>query len=70
MMRKWKEQDEVHMKGLLSIEKDLKRWGGYADLGIQIAHDGRVWICIDGEAVIRFNPKVKELFTKKGIYDA
>ncbi len=26
------------------------------DLGIQIAADGRVWICIDGIAFLRFSP--------------
>ena len=28
------------------------------DFGIQIARDGRVWICIDGVAFLRFNPKL------------
>lgn len=26
------------------------------DLGVQVAEDGRVWICIDGIAFIRFSP--------------
>ena len=29
------------------------------DFGIQIAEDGRVWICIDGVAFIRFVPSNK-----------
>jgi len=27
-----------------------------ADFGVQIAEDGRVWICVDGVALIRFKP--------------
>jgi len=26
------------------------------DLGIQVAEDGRVWVCIDGVAFLRFKP--------------
>jgi hypothetical protein len=45
---------ETHMKGLLSIETDMK--SKICDFGIQIASDGRVWICVDGVAFIRFKP--------------
>lgn len=57
-----KEYPEVQQEGLISIENsELLRNGiskGY--LGIQIAKDGRIWICIDGVAFLRFKPKVKE----------
>ena len=49
------EQEEVHTQGFLTIEKDFKS-NLNCDFGIQIAKDGRVWICIDGVAFIRFKP--------------
>ena len=52
----FKEMDETHDQGIISIEQVpfIKAFKG--DLGIQIAHDGRVWICIDGIAFLRFKP--------------
>jgi hypothetical protein len=48
---------ETHQKGLLSIEKmPNNKVYSFVDFGIQIADDGRVWICVDGEAFIRFKP--------------
>jgi hypothetical protein len=44
---------EIHMKGLLSVETPMK--SKVCDFGIMIK-DGRVWICIDGAAFIRFKP--------------
>ena len=29
------------------------------DFGLQVAHDGRVWVCINGMALIRFKPDRK-----------
>ena len=50
---------ETHKQGLLSIEnleiiqkKDLTD----VDVGLQISTDGRIWLCIDGIAFIRFKP--------------
>lgn len=57
--KRFPEVPEIHMMGLLTVEKALKVGGGTADLGIQIGPDGRVWICIDGHAIIRFNPNKK-----------
>jgi len=61
-----KEYKETHQQGLISIEnlpwdpeKPVKVIKG--DFGIQIAADGRVWVCINGVAFIRFKP-----LTKKG----
>ena len=51
-----KEYPETHKRGLISIEKDLKQGVLVGDLGIQIAKDGRVWICADGYALLRFKP--------------
>lgn len=45
---------ETHQWGSISIEQDLVRGCINGDLGVQVASDGRVWICIDGKALIRF----------------
>lgn len=49
---------ETHVKGFLTVEADIKSKAD-CDFGIQIAPDGRIWICIDGVAFIRFKPKRK-----------
>jgi len=50
---------ETHQYGRISIEKvfDPSVVLEHHDFSIQIASDGRVWICVDGEAWIRFKPK-------------
>lgn len=63
-----KEYPETHQHGHISIENippglktfDWSTGHGYmqGDFGVQIANDGRVWICIDGVAFLRFNPKL------------
>lgn len=50
------EYPEAHQRGYLTIENDFPRLLKDCDLGIQIARDGRVWICIDGKAFLRFHP--------------
>ena len=55
-----KKYDEVHQQGYISVEnKDmiLDRECDFTqtiegDIGIQIANDGRIWVCIDGIAFI------------------
>ena len=37
----------------------MEKGSHVGDFGIQIAKDGRVWICIDGVAFIRFKPLLK-----------
>ena len=51
---------ETHQQGHLSIEQELPRGMKNCDFGIQIAKDGRIWICIDGVAYLRFKPEVKK----------
>lgn len=46
--------------GYITIEKELNKSGFIGSMGIQIAKDGRVWICVDGEAVLRFKPLIKD----------
>ena len=36
------------------------------DLGIQVAKDGRVWVCINGIAFLRFKPTTTEIKIKTG----
>jgi len=47
---------ETHQQGFITIEQKLFVGLIKGDFGIQIASDGRVWVCIDGNAVIRFKP--------------
>lgn len=44
---------ETHFQGMISFEQDIKRGTIFGDLGVQISKDGRVWICLDGVALIR-----------------
>ncbi len=55
-----KDYPETHQQGIISIENLPTESMINGDIGIQIAKDGRIWICIDGVAFIRFKP------TKKG----
>ena len=58
---KIKPYKETHMDGVLSMESDeffnkQDRRIVSGDFGIQIAEDGRVWICFNGVSFIRFQP--------------
>lgn len=51
---------ETHQEGYLSLERDLlEEIAGHklVDVGLQVAADGRIWLCINGIAFIRFTPK-------------
>lgn len=50
---------ETHQKGIISIETIPEKKLFEGDLGVQIADDGRVWICINGIAFLRFRPQIK-----------
>ena len=53
-----RELKETHQHGHISIENPKQLLGiTHGDFGIQIAKDGRVWICFNGIAVIRFKPE-------------
>jgi len=56
-----KEYPETHQQGSISMESNPFNTSQslQGDLGIQISKDGRVWICINGEAFLRFRPKRK-----------
>lgn len=56
-----KEYPETHQEGIISIENmpnELRRQVTWmkGKLGVQIAGDGRIWICINGIAFLRFSP--------------
>jgi len=56
-----KPYEELHQQGLISIENMPESHLMEGDLGIQIARDGRIWVCINGSAFLRFKPnKEKE----------
>ena len=59
MSNKFKEMEETHCKGNISIENIPYDKIVNGDLGIQISENGKVWICIDGIAFLRFNPHIK-----------
>ncbi len=48
---------ETHQQGLISFEYSAPGPTVVSgDLGIRVAEDGRVWVCIDGVAFLRFRP--------------
>jgi len=60
-----KEYPETHQEGYISLENEetirkLLLNSRRGDFGIQIAKDGRVWVCINGVAVIRFKPEPEQ----------
>ena len=57
-----KELKETHQQGHLSLENlDIVQAMNLhdCDCGIQVSVDGRVWLCVNGTAFIRFKPKRK-----------
>ena len=49
-----KEYPETHQTGFISIENIPDKKAIIGDLGIQISKDGRIWVCVDGVALLRF----------------
>ena len=50
---------ETHKQGHVSLENKemIEQMNLHdCDFGVQISHDGRVWVCINGIAFIRFKP--------------
>jgi hypothetical protein len=55
------EVPEVHQRGHLSVEApfvlDVNGLDLHdVDFGLQVAPDGRVWVCLNGMALLRFKP--------------
>jgi hypothetical protein len=54
---------ETHRRGHISVENlDLVQQMNLlnADFGVQISSDGRVWVCVNGIAFVRFKPRAHE----------
>ena len=47
----------THLEGDIYIECSPDETALHGDLGIQIASDGRIWICINGKTLLRFKPR-------------
>lgn len=50
------EYPETHQDGMLLVEKSLEQGAYKGDVGLQVAGDGRIWVCFDGVALLRFSP--------------
>lgn len=57
------EMPETHETGFVEIH-NLEMIEGMdltsADFGLQVSRDGRVWVCVNGVALIRFKPDRKK----------
>ena len=58
---------ELHQEGIISIENlppelQLKEGMIEGDFGIQVASDGRIWICVNGISLIRFRRKLDSIW--------
>jgi len=51
---------EQSIEGSISFEQNIKFGTVDGILAIQICEDGRVWICVDGKALIIFKPTEKQ----------
>ena len=50
---------EIHQQGMLSLEnleEVLKMDRQSCDVGLQTSVDGRIWLCVNGMALVRFKP--------------
>jgi hypothetical protein len=53
----------THQEGIVSIENPLPdNRESHGDLGVQIARDGRIWLCFNGSSLIRFKPISKATY--------
>ena len=60
-----KEYPETHQVGMITLENMPQFPIMQGDLGIRISRDGRVWVCINGIAFIRFSPHLNGRMTKE-----
>ena len=54
-----KEYPLLSQEGYMTIDNLPKGGLTKGILGIQIAADGRIWICVNGVSILRFRPKLK-----------
>lgn len=64
------EYPEVHQQGSVAITNHPEVMAelaaaaatdGQVDLGVQVAADGRVWVCVNGLAFLRFKPGMTQM---------
>lgn len=55
--RKIQPYPETHAQGRISFEQNIEMGAKQGDIGIQISVDGRIWVCVDGVALLRFTPE-------------
>lgn len=58
-----KEYPLLNQKGYISFENDASYKGGNlikGILGIQVAANGKVWVCVNGVSILRFRPELKK----------
>jgi hypothetical protein len=60
-MDKIKPYEETHQQGIVTFEQESRSMI-VDDFGIQIAGDGRIWICINGASYIRFKPTSQSMY--------
>jgi len=64
------EYPETHQQGHVMVHNqedvDAALATGDVDFGVQIATDGRVWVCVDGLAYLRFKPAPKGVRKEEG----
>ena len=73
MKGKVKSYPATYQKGMITLENmplefEKSGRGMYGDFGVQIADDGRVWICIDGASFLRFKPCSGSLNVKSLVF--
>jgi hypothetical protein len=54
-----KPYDLSYINGIISIEKELKPKLFKGSIGLQVSRSGKIWLCIDRQAVIRVSPETK-----------
>lgn len=48
----------VYQSGYLSMEMEFPYPGvTKGEVGVQVSEDGRIWVCLDGQALLRFVPE-------------
>lgn len=55
-MKILKHYHEFHQKGPLSIEQDMQKGIYHCDLGIAFDSEGKLWLCMNHQAILRFKP--------------
>lgn len=65
------EVEEFHLQGSVSIQNlhEVVRFlneahdkGETVDVGLQVSHEGRMWVCVDGMALLRFKPGQAQMY--------